>query len=234
MNSAVIVAAGRGERFGQGEKQFAPLLDRPVLWHAVAAFGCSSSIDHIVIVTREELIPQCLSEVADAVSETPLTVVGGREDRQGSVLAGLDACPEETALVWIHDGDRPLITVEAIDESAGRRAGLDGLIFASPVVDTLKEVEGGVVTATRPRERFFRAETPQLFPFQTALAAHERAADDGFAGTDDAALVERYGGRVGIFEHGQLNIKVTTVDDLFVIEQELRRRQDMIGLADGD
>ena len=226
MNAAVIVAAGQGERFGRGEKQFARLLDRPVLWHAVAAFGRSSSVDHVIIVTREELIPQCLSEVADAASGTSLTVVGGREDRQGSVLAGLDACPEGTVLVWIHDGARPLITMEAIDASAGRLDGLDGLIFASPVVDTLKEVEGGIVTATRPRERFFKAETPQLFPFQTVLKAHEQAADDGFAGTDDAALVERYGGRVGIFESGQLNIKVTTAADLLIVEQELKQRRE--------
>lgn len=222
----MIVAAGQGERFGRGEKQFARLLDRPVLWHAVAAFGRSSSVDHVIIVTREELIPQCLSEVADSVSGTSLMVVGGREDRQGSVLAGLDACPDGTALVWIHDGARPLITMEAIDASAGRLGGLDGLIFASPIVDTLKEVEDGIVTATRPRERYFRAETPQLFPFQTVLTAHERAADDGFAGTDDAALVERYGGRVGIFEYGQLNIKVTTAADLLIVEQELRRRRE--------
>ncbi len=234
MNAAVIVAAGRGERFGRDEKQFALLNGRPVLWYSVAAFSRSPLIDHIAIVTREELIPRCLSEVVDAAAGTPVTVVGGRQERQGSVFAGLDSCPPGTELVWIHDGARPLITEDAIAASAERLGRLDGLIFAAAVVDTLKEVEGGVITATRPRAGFFRAETPQLFPFHTILAAHERAGEDGFEATDDAGLIEQYGGRVGVFETGGLNIKVTTSGDIFIAEQELRRRQDMVGLPNGD
>ncbi len=224
MNSAVIVAAGQGARFGTGEKQLIEIGGRPVLWYSVAALSAASCIDNIVLVTRKDLVERCVDEVAAAAGRTPFLVVEGGDERQESVRCGLAACPPEAEVVWIHDGARPLLTAARVEESERALNGLDGLIFASPIVDTLKEVVAGIVTTTVPRERFFRAETPQVFPAHIIRAAYEQAVEERFTGTDDAAVVERQGGRVGIYVSGDLNLKVTTAHDLAIVEQELERR----------
>jgi 2-C-methyl-D-erythritol 4-phosphate cytidylyltransferase len=225
LNTAVIVAAGRGERFG-AEKQLAWLAGRPVLWHSVSAFVSAQKVDRIVVVTRSDLISRCRDEFMDmGLSEDRLTFISGGSERQESVRAGLQACPPETRIVLVHDGARPLITSAQIDRSVDHLEDFDGLIFASPICDTIKEVEAGVIVGTRRREKFWRAETPQLFPFDTLRRAHRQAVDDGFIGTDDASLVERLGGRVGIFPSPGLNLKITTANDLDLAEHEFLRRR---------
>ncbi len=221
MNVAIILAAGQGKRFGGRDKIFAMLAGRPVLSHSVLAFVAAQAVDRVIIVTRAARVAYCESEIVERGRLTQARVVAGRSERQESALAGIEACPAETSQVWVHDAARPLITADWIDAGAACLEGLDGLVFASRIVDTVKQVEDGVIARTWPRESLWRAETPQLFPYAVLKSAHERAADDGFLGTDDASLVERVGGRVGIFPTDSLNLKITTEEDLSLAEHHL-------------
>lgn len=226
--TAVIVAAGRGERFGGGDKQFALLAGEPVLCHAIRAFGDAASVDDIVVVLRGERFPDFVREVACRVgTRKSVRLVEGGSTRTASVAAGLKECFDSTDFVLVHDGARPLVRSEWIDAAVEllRTGGpRDGLVFAAPSTDTIKLVQEGAIIETPSRDSFFRAETPQLFAFKTLLEAYRRAAVDGFIGTDDAAVVERVGGRVEIFETPGMNLKITTKADLDLAEAELRRR----------
>jgi len=222
MNIGLIVAAGRSERFDGGEKQFASLAGRPVLSYSLSAFAAAAAVDSIIIVVREEDRERCRAEVVEPVDPVKKTsIVAGGVARQESVAAGLKACPRGTGLVWVHDGARPLITAAQIDAMAADLNDLDGLILAAPAVDTIKQVEDGVIQRTIPRDQLWQAQTPQLFRFTTLSQAHLIAAQSGFCATDDSALVELVGGRVGVRPNDQNNLKVTTAADMLVAEQVL-------------
>jgi 2-C-methyl-D-erythritol 4-phosphate cytidylyltransferase len=224
MNVGLIVAAGKGERFGGGNKQLAPVAGRPVLAHSLAAFLAAGLVDMLVVVAPAGEKDRFLKEAIEPLGQTkPLALVEGAPTRQGSVAAGLDACPPETELVWVHDGARPLITPELIDLMARKLGSYDGLILASPAVDTLKLVEGELIRETVPRERIWLAQTPQLFRYRDLREAH-RAADEGLNLTDDSALVERQGGRVAVLPNDLPNLKVTTGLDLEVADRIMKQR----------
>lgn len=226
--AAVIVAAGRGDRFGGSiPKQFRDLAGRPILRRTVEAFMPVDGLDRIVVVVdpiNHDLAAMALDGLRD--QRPTVTIVPGRSDRQGSVLAGLEALAEGSAppsAVLIHDGVRPLVRISTIKAvMAAITGGIDGAIAALPVNDTLKGVsDSGVISRTVDRTGLYRAQTPQGFTFNRILAAHRNAA--GKQMTDDAAVAEAAGLSVGIVaDHGD-NIKITVEDDLtiaarFIIE----------------
>lgn len=222
MNVGLIVAAGRGERFNGGEKQFASLAGRPVLSYSLSAFADAAAVDSIIIVVREEDRERCRVEVVEPAGQAKkISIVVGGAARQESVAAGLKACPRGTELVWVHDGARPLITAAQIDEMADNLNDLDGLVLAAPAVDTIKQVEDGVIQRTIPRDQLWQAQTPQLFRFTTLCQAHLVADQGGFRATDDSALVELMGGRVGVRPNDRNNLKVTAAADLLLAERLL-------------
>ena len=134
-------------------------------------------------------------------------VVSGGPSRQASVARGLDEV--RAARVVIHDAARPFATeaeIRAVVEALERAPGA---LVAQPVDDTLKRVEEGRVVSTIDRAGLWRAQTPQAFHTAVLRDAHRRAAEEGFEATDDAALLERYGGEVLVIEGGARNLKVT-------------------------
>jgi 2-C-methyl-D-erythritol 4-phosphate cytidylyltransferase len=230
--SAIIVAGGTGERFGSaGGKQLELVLGLPVLAHTLRAFESATAITRIVVVCHPERVDEYTSRaVAPILLTTPFTVTAGGATRQESVARGLEALmPSGPAeIVVVHDGARPLVPADLIDQAVGALAAdddIDGLVVGHPAYDTIKEVSGGIIVSTPQRERFWVAQTPQLFRAEVFVRAHARAAQEGFSGTDDATLVEEYGGRVGMLEGPRANIKVTVVDDLAVVEAMLARQE---------
>jgi 2-C-methyl-D-erythritol 4-phosphate cytidylyltransferase len=217
---AIIVAAGAGERFG-GDKVFAPLGDRPVLAHAVAAFERCAPVAEIVVVLGEANVERgrALARAMGWVKTVALCTGGAR--RQDSVREGLKRL-STCAWTVIHDGARPLVTAEMIERglAAARRTG--AATAAVPVKDTIKVVgPDGLVVETPDRAALWQAQTPQVFRHDFLLAAYRETAPTV---TDDAALLERRGIAVAVFAGAYENVKITTHEDLALAACLLRQR----------
>ena len=209
--AALIVAAGRGQRFGGSQpKQYAPLNGETVLRRTLRAFCAHSGVSQIVVAIH----PDDEALFAESAKGLPrVRFVHGGAQRQDSVRLGLEALAKDAPdLVLIHDGARPNISAAVIDAVIDGLKTADGVLPAVPVVDTIKRVSNGNVGETVARENLVRAQTPQGFRFPLILAAHRKFA--GEALTDDTALFERAGHIVRIVPGDEANVKVTTMDDL--------------------
>jgi 2-C-methyl-D-erythritol 4-phosphate cytidylyltransferase len=206
---AVVVAAGSGARFG-GPKQLRTLGDRRIVDHAVDA--ARASCDTVVLV-----VPADADWSVDGVQ--PVT---GGATRAASVRAGLAALPADIDIVVVHDAARPLADVAMFDRViAAVRRGADGAVPGVPIADTVKRVDpGGAVTATIPRDELRAVQTPQAFRADVLRAAHAAEPE----GTDDAAVVERAGGRVVVVAGTADNFKITDPADLERAAEVLARR----------
>lgn len=230
---ALIPAAGQGKRMGnQVNKQFLCLAGLPILVHTLTVFERHPRIDAIVLVCREEEQDFCRKEIVEKFNlKKVVAVVAGGDERQQSVYNGLQALPPDTELVVVHDGARPFVSAEVIDRTlegafeALERGACAAAIAAVPVKDTIKEAgPGGVVAGTPDRTRLWQVQTPQVFAAGLLREAHDQARRDGFAGTDDGALVEHLGRPVQLVPGTYENIKITTAEDLAIGEAILKRR----------
>lgn len=225
---AVVPAAGSGQRFG-GElpKQYRSLAGRPVIAHALGALLTHPQVEGVVVVLAAD-DPHWPG--VGAIGPKPvLTCIGGA-DRAASVLAGLQALPPDAgdaAPVLVHDAARPNLHGRDLDRLlAAGHDHPDGAILAAPVRDTLKCADGdGLIASTQPRERLWRALTPQLFPRRALQHALQAARADGAAVTDEAMAMERIGARPRLVEGAEDNIKITTPADLAYVEWLLQQRE---------
>jgi 2-C-methyl-D-erythritol 4-phosphate cytidylyltransferase len=200
--SAIVVAAGRGERLGAA-KQFLTAGDGRLVDHAVHAAG--AACDEVVVV-----LPP--GETWDGAPVA--AVVAGGDTRSDSVRAGMTAIADDASIVVVHDAARPLATPELFELVIDAvRAGADAAIPALDVVDTLKRVSDRRVVGTVPREGLVAVQTPQAFATERLREAHAAGGD----ATDDAALVEAAGGVVVVVPGDPRNVKVTTVADLTLV-----------------
>lgn len=219
---ALIPAAGMGKRMGAGiNKQYLLVAGIPIVAHTIAVFDSSPLVDEIYVISPLDEIPYCRSEVVDAHGFAKVrAIVPGGAERQHSVLNGLRAVvsPADDDVVLIHDGVRPFVTTEIIERAIETARQTDGALVAVPVKDTIKVVVDGTIRETPPRENLWQAQTPQAFRYGVIRDAHERAATDGFLGTDDTSLVERLGKEVKVVMGDYRNIKITTPEDLILAE----------------
>jgi len=227
---ALIVAAGRGVRFGGAlPKQYLLLGGQSVLRHAVAAFATHPRIDAVQVVIRHE-DRGMFDEAMTGLSVLP-PVPGGAE-RQDSVRLGLEAlvryAPER---VLIHDGARPFPDPALIDRVIDALDRASAAIPALPLGDTIKRVADGRVRETVDRAQLWGAQTPQGFHFEAILAAHRAAA--GQALTDDAAIAEAAGISPLVVLGSADNLKVTTAEDLATAERLLAARTGDIRVGQG-
>lgn len=223
--TAIVVAAGRGTRFGR-PKQLLEIAGRPMLAWSISALADMPEIDSVVVVTESEWLGEISGVAAQAAGTKCAAVVPGGATRQASVYEGLRAVPEGCDAVLVHDGARPLVNPDSVRN--GMQIIGDGFaaLLAVPVVDTVKIVEphSRIVKETSPRERLWAAQTPQFATLPDMRLAHEAAHRDRFAATDDAMLLERIGVTVQIVPGSPDNFKVTLPEDLAQAEDILRRR----------
>ena len=218
---AVIVAAGRGARFGGDlPKQYLPLGGGSVLRHAVSAFAAHPRIDGVAVAIRPE--DRGRFEIAIAGIDVLPPVDGGAE-RQDSARLGLEAlAPRQPERVLIHDGARPFPDTRLIDRVLDGLDRAPAAIPGLPLGDTIKRVEGEHVRDTVDRAGLWRAQTPQGFHFAPILAAHRAAI--GRVLTDDAAVAEAAGIAPLMVAGSEDNLKVTTMSDLDAAERLLAAR----------
>jgi 2-C-methyl-D-erythritol 4-phosphate cytidylyltransferase len=213
--AAILLAAGRGERFGSDTpKGFVELDGRPLLSYAVEAVRGCSRIESVAVA-----VPVGFEDRAhDIAGPRGVDIVLGGPSRQTSVENSLgvvltDLSPLPEAIV-VHDVARPLATVALFDLVLDSLDAADGAVPGISVVDTIKRVDEGVVTDTLRRDSLVAVQTPQAFRTEALERAHAAARREGVEGTDDAALLERIGGRVVVVEGDPRNIKITNPEDL--------------------
>ncbi len=218
--AAIVAGAGRGERLGgKGGKQFLELAGIPLLARSLLNTSAVPEIEEIVLVVNAEDTERAREGILITYGiEKVAAVVEGGEWRQESVFKALRALSSAPEVVVIHDGARPLATPGLFARAikALRDSDCEGIIAAVPVVDTIKEVEGGRVVRTPDRNRLWGVQTPQCFRASALKDSHERAFREGVWATDDAALLERYRYRVRVVEGETTNLKITYPEDLVV------------------
>jgi 2-C-methyl-D-erythritol 4-phosphate cytidylyltransferase len=208
----IVVAAGRGDRFGT-DKQSADVCGRSVLEHSVSAAGGSDGIVIVVVAAAVTGVAECFAGV-----EAVTAVVPGGATRSASVRAGLASVPDDASVVLVHDGARPLASRRLFEVVvAAVENGADAVVPGVPVSDSLRRAGSAV-----DREGMFAVQTPQGFPAATLREAHA-GGDDA---SDDATLVEAIGGRVVVVEGEPDNIKITRPVDLLVARE-------LLGASDG-
>jgi 2-C-methyl-D-erythritol 4-phosphate cytidylyltransferase/2-C-methyl-D-erythritol 2,4-cyclodiphosphate synthase len=224
--AAIVVAAGRGRRLGgPGNKVFLPIAGRPLLWWTLRAFQRCDPVGEIVLVVGENDVAAASQLVEAAAFDKVRGICPGGAERGDSVRAGLARVSETAGVVAIHDGARPLVTQALIAACVAAADRLGAVIPAVPVVDTLKRVgPDETIAATVDRAELRAAQTPQTFRRSLLVEAYARAQADGFAGTDDAGLVERLGHPVHLVPGEPDNLKVTLPEDLERAEALLERR----------
>jgi 2-C-methyl-D-erythritol 4-phosphate cytidylyltransferase len=218
---AILLGGGRGERLsGPDPKAFASLDGRTLLERAVTAAESARGVEGFVVVAppgwegRARTVIGPRSGLVD--------VVAGGATRQESVRRGLDALPEAFDVVICHDVARPVASPALFEAVLDGLAGVDGVVPSVPLVDTVKRVDDGVVAETVHRDGLVVVQTPQAFRRAALVEAHRAAEADGFAGTDDAALLERAGFRVAVVPGDPANIKITGPEDLPLASALLR------------
>jgi len=226
--AAIVVAGGSGTRLGApGGKQLVLLLGTPVVSWALKALDAVDDVALIVVVRPSERAAEFTEAVVSLALVTPVRFAESGPTRQESVVSGLAQIPEGFELVAIHDGARPLLVPETV---AGAISLLeasphaDGVVVGHPSVDTVKFVDEGRITATPDRARVWMAQTPQILRMPAFRRAIESALQSGFVGTDDASVVEQFGGTLLMFDGPRDNIKITVAEDVVLAEAVLALR----------
>ncbi len=220
--SVVVLAAGASSRMGR-DKIMADLDGLPVIVRTLMAFQPLPEVSEIIVVTREELIPElsglCKAFSLDKVSK----LVRGGNSRLESARIGTLEARRDIPLIAVHDGARPLVTGELISGVIAKAAQTGAAAPGVPVRDTIKVARDGLVEHTPDRETLFAVQTPQVFDADLLRAALQKALDDGAAVTDDCSAVERLGMKVSLTEGDVRNFKLTDPADLYCAEALLEQ-----------
>jgi len=218
MISAIVVAAGAGKRMkSKTSKPFLSLAGKPLLLWTLENIS-ASKVDNLIVVAAPTEVNRITNLICEYSIKKVKAVGRGGEHRQDSVANALALLPENTQIVAIHDGARPLVSVSLINKIIDELGDFDGIIPAVVPADTIKQSGGGFVEKTLNRQHLRAVQTPQVFKKEPLLKSYAKAKEEGFYGTDDASLLEKYGYKVKITEGSYDNIKVTTPVDLALAE----------------
>jgi 2-C-methyl-D-erythritol 4-phosphate cytidylyltransferase len=213
--SAIIVAAGSGQRLGLDQpKAFVRVGAQTMLARVLGTLKSVNAVVEIVVAVPAGAEKSARAEANAAGVTVPVKITAGGAERQDSVRIALALTSAESDLVVVHDAARPFATRELFERCLDGAAAAGAAIAAIAVADTLKRISGGAIAATVARAGLWQAQTPQAFQRRLLVDAHARSARDSIAATDDAELVERLGGRVEVVEGSASNIKITTPADL--------------------
>lgn len=224
MNSAIIVAAGSGTRFGADRpKQFLEISGKPLLIHTLEKFQHCSLIDEIVLILSRNEIEKFQKTLEKFQINKLSKIIAGGNTRAESVRNGLNSLDKNSVkIVAVHDGARPLVSSEEIAETVGMAIKLGAVCLVAPVFDTIKEVLNGKITGTIDRSSLRRALTPQTFRFEVLQKAFSDEYFDKTA-TDECFLVEKAGFEIGFVDGSAKNIKITTQEDFVIAENFLNK-----------
>jgi 2-C-methyl-D-erythritol 4-phosphate cytidylyltransferase len=232
MNVAIIVAAGRGTRAGDGGlKQFRELAGAPVIVHTLRRFDeCETISETIAVVPADEVENFSATARAHDLKKVARVIAGG-SSRMESVWRGLETLDAaRVSIVAVHDGVRPFVRPSEIDATVRAAEKCGAALLVAPVTDTIKrvsvgaetEASGETVVETLERASLRRALTPQCFRYALLRRAYERARAENFDATDDSTLVERLGSKVAAIAGDPRNIKLTRAEDFALAEILLR------------
>ena len=220
MVSVIFPAAGAGRRMkADRNKVLLELSGVPILLRTLRRFSAVPAVAELIVVVAKDEIAFVEGMLEKAQGLKPWRVVQGGAERQYSIANGMAHLAANADVVLVHDAARPLVSLAAIEAviAAAREKG--AAIAAVRAKNTIKVVgEDGRVEATPSRASLWEVQTPQGFRREILQRAYEKAAQDGFLGTDDASLVERIGEAVFVVESDYGNLKITTPEDLWMAE----------------
>ncbi|MEY2483268.1 MAG: 2-C-methyl-D-erythritol 4-phosphate cytidylyltransferase [Verrucomicrobiota bacterium] len=224
MLSAIIVAAGTGQRMGF-DKLFALLGDKPVISHTLDAFERTDCIDEVILVGRADQLTKLQELVAEAGLKKVRHIIAGGTHRQDSVRAGLDRLGPETDYVAVHDAARPLVLPEQIERAFEFAREHGAAALAAPITDTLKRADPDCfVTGGVDREGLYAMQTPQIFSRKLLVQAYDAVAANTLSITDEVSAVEHLGAKVFLVANDEFNPKITYPRDLWLAQSALNRR----------
>jgi 2-C-methyl-D-erythritol 4-phosphate cytidylyltransferase len=210
MVTGIILASGNGNRFGADiPKQFVKIKNVRVLDFSVQTFLKCKKIDELIIVVHPEWVQQITNEYPE------IRIVPGGETRQNSSFKGLKACSKETSKVLIHDGARPFVSEEIIQNCISALENHQAVSTAISVVDTIVKVENNTIIEMPNRAKLWAEQTPQGFDYKTIKKAHKIYTGNS---TDDIRLVLDMGIKPFIVEGNESNFKITNQSDLKRVE----------------
>ncbi len=224
MNSAILVAAGKGTRMGaRVDKLFLEVAGRPVVAHTWQRFEDANCIGEIVLVVRRGM-QKAFSRLAEEYHfQKPFRVVVGGAERQDSVWNGLQALSAASEIVAIQDAARPCTTGELIAATVKAAEESGAAVAAQPVTDTIKEsTDGRFIQRTLDRSRLWSVQTPQTFRVEVIRRALTEVRHRGLIFTDDTAACELIGQPVRLVSSVAPNPKVTVPGDLPLMETLLK------------
>lgn len=222
--AVVIAAAGTGSRMGaEINKQFLLLDSRPILAYSLDVFERMDLVSQVVVAANAREVDYCAEEVIAKFAYRKVSrVVAGGASRQESVWQGLQHIEKDAALVAVHDGARPLLTTALIMDLYQAAQKWGAAVPGVPVRDTLKTVDDeAFVQETLNRSLVTAIQTPQVFRRADLYRAYQMAHEQQFQATDDAALYEKYIGRVRVVPGDHRNLKITTPEDIIIAESFL-------------
>jgi 2-C-methyl-D-erythritol 4-phosphate cytidylyltransferase len=220
----IIAAAGSGTRLGLGSKALVRLNGRTTLARVLELFLGLEEVDQIVVVAPPARLEKAQAEVEQLAPAKQVKVCPGGESRQQSVRAGL-AHLEGCTHVLVHDAARPLASPALIRRVLAAACETGAAMPGLPPRDAVKRVEGGRLVENLDRSRVMLAQTPQGFAYPVLVRAHFEAAETGLEGDDDAALVSAGGHAVTVVAGEPGNIKLTTAEDLEMLEALIREHE---------
>lgn len=227
--SAIIAAAGMSNRMGSKvNKQFINIGNEPVLAHTLRKFESSSYIDEIILIAKESEVEYCRKEIVKKFGFKKVRkIIKGGKERQDSIYNGILALDEKADIVLTHDGARPFVKIENIEDGIKGVIDHDACVIGVPVKDTIKVVDNNSdVHHTPNRSLVWAAQTPQCFWRSIIQTGYEYAIDEEIVGTDDSSLVEKAGYDVKMIMGSYDNIKITTPEDLIIAESLLSINKD--------
>ncbi len=216
MNFAIILAAGKGKRFGK-EKQFITIRHKPILYYSIKIFHQSLEIDKIIVVVSNKHLNSVKALVKRYNFHKVSNIIIGGKERQDSVYNALKIMPDK-GYVAVHDAVRIGFFPELITQGFKYCRQYKACIPIIPIQDTVKIVKQNFVHKTLDRTQLFYAQTPQFFEIKLLKSAYIKAYNEQYYATDDAQLLERINVKVYTIPGSKLNLKITDPLDLKVLK----------------
>ncbi len=225
--SVIVAAAGLSRRFSaDSKKQFTLLDGKPLIVHCLNTFNSIPHVSEIVVVAPEDELSSTKNIIDENSIDKVCCITKGGKERRNSVYNGFCKLSTDTEIVIIHDAARPFVTEKIVEKTLNDCIKNGASISAIPINDTIKKITSNrKIEKTLPREKLWRAQTPQIFKFDILKTVYSKADLKNSLATDESQLVEENGFEVNVSLGSEYNIKVTTTDDLhyaqYIIENGL-------------